>query len=217
MPDNDPAPPRKRDPERTRARILESATEVFAQRGFVGTTLAHLVDACGVNRRMIYHYFGDKRGLYRAIFVAQWQELSAALIASLAPTSTDSGTGVLAIPIAAFFDFLVEHRPFVRLMMWEGLEGGEISRDIWDEVRGPVFHGMAAVIRQAQADERMDPKLDPAHLVISLMGAVTFYFAYAPTLEQVFEADPLSDASLAEHRAHFVRLVMGLLRTPPGR
>jgi TetR/AcrR family transcriptional regulator len=207
-----------RDAAITRARILDRAAEVFAEKGFEGASISDLTEACEVNRRMIYHYFGDKEGLYRAIFVRAWEAMRAAFVEALAAPG-DEGRAPGAIhaqeallrPLGAFFDFLVERPAFVRLMAWEALEGGRISKSIWKDLRAPVFRELEALVRAAKASGAVDPAIDPAHLVISLMGATTFYFAYAPTLEQVFGRKPLGKAALAERRAQTLALARALL------
>src|SRR5690348_12945644 len=53
-----------RDPERTRAAILAAATVEFTSRGLDGARVDAIAERSGVNKRMIYHYFGGKEGLY---------------------------------------------------------------------------------------------------------------------------------------------------------
>jgi hypothetical protein len=74
---------------------------------------------------------------------------------------------------AAFFDYMAKRPRFVRLISWEGLEGGAISRSLWADVSGPLFRGVASLIAAAQQHGVLDAKLHPGHLVISLMGIVT--------------------------------------------
>ena len=50
-----------RDPERTRATILAAATAEFSRKGLDGARVDEIARRSGVNKRMIYHYFGDKR------------------------------------------------------------------------------------------------------------------------------------------------------------
>jgi AcrR family transcriptional regulator len=60
-------PPGERDPERTRAAILAAATEEFTAHGLNGARVDEIAKRSGVNKRMIYYYFGDKGGLYIAV------------------------------------------------------------------------------------------------------------------------------------------------------
>jgi AcrR family transcriptional regulator len=43
--------------------IVEAATELFAQRGFAGTSLQDIADATGLTRPALYHYFSSKEDL----------------------------------------------------------------------------------------------------------------------------------------------------------
>jgi AcrR family transcriptional regulator len=58
---------RVRDPEGTRAAILEAATRIFASRGFVGASMRDITDAAGITKSPIYYHFGSKEGLYAAV------------------------------------------------------------------------------------------------------------------------------------------------------
>src|SRR6478736_3761334 len=54
----------QRDPERTRTAILEAATKEFAENGMGGARVDAIAERAGTNKRMLYHYFGDKEQLY---------------------------------------------------------------------------------------------------------------------------------------------------------
>lgn len=62
---------RGRPPDRssldTQANLIDAATAVFAQRGYAGASVSELVRAAGVTAPVLYHHFGDKAGLYRAV------------------------------------------------------------------------------------------------------------------------------------------------------
>ncbi len=203
----------KRNPKETRARIREQATLLFAAQGYEGTSLSDIVAATGTNKRMVYHYFGDKKGLYRAIFVHEWTELKNWFdeafkkrldLAGEQPLDTRE---LLSEAIAVYIDFMIAHQYFMRLMMWEGLEGGEISRSIWTDIRGPLFVQMEFLIKQAQHENLLDDTLDPAHFIISLLGASSFYFAYSSSIGDMIGADPLSAAALSKRKQQMTHLL----------
>jgi AcrR family transcriptional regulator len=54
--------------EATRARLLQCGLRQFAQQGYTKTSTRELAEAAGVNVASISYYFGDKAGLYRAVF-----------------------------------------------------------------------------------------------------------------------------------------------------
>ncbi len=202
--------PRTRDPVRTRSRILRDATRLFARSGYDGTSTYDIVLATGFNKRMIYHYFGDKKGLYRAVFLQQWAEMKEWV--DQAPRRHPPGTPeTLTESLEILFDFFAAHQTFVRLLLWEGLEGGSISRSIWKEVRGPLFVQFESMLRQAQRAKILDHRLDPIHLIIDFLGAISYYFAYAPSIQDMLGKPALSPAALEERKTQLVRLLECLL------
>jgi AcrR family transcriptional regulator len=65
---NETARTARHDGEASRARLLHSGLRLFAQQGFSKTSTRELAEAAGVNIASISYYFGDKAGLYRAVF-----------------------------------------------------------------------------------------------------------------------------------------------------
>ncbi len=65
----DPVRHPRTDGEASRARLLSTGLRLFAQQGFAKTSTRELADAAGVNVAAIRYYFGDKAGLYRAVFL----------------------------------------------------------------------------------------------------------------------------------------------------
>ena len=56
-----------RNPAQTRVRILGAALREFAEKGFAGARVDRIARRARINKRMLYHYFGDKEGLFREI------------------------------------------------------------------------------------------------------------------------------------------------------
>ena len=106
--------PGQRDSAATRQRLLDAATEAFAAAGLEGVRVDQLAAAAGVNKRMIYHYFGDKRGLYDAVLAAAGAELSTPFdLAALAQWQTQVAQGLSGSR--------------ARLLAWEGLRLGSAA------------------------------------------------------------------------------------------
>ncbi len=65
-PSTEPSPPKAGDD--ARARLLQAGLQLFAHQGFSATSTRELAEAAQVNVAAISYYFGDKAGLYRAVF-----------------------------------------------------------------------------------------------------------------------------------------------------
>jgi AcrR family transcriptional regulator len=69
-----PSPPTasrkpRADGVEARERLLGAALQLFAEKGFAKTSTRDIAQTAGVNIASIKYYFGDKAGLYRAVFL----------------------------------------------------------------------------------------------------------------------------------------------------
>ena len=60
--------PQRSDGEPSRERLIHAALPLFARQGFAKTSTRSIAEAAGTNLAAIKYYFGDKAGLYRAVF-----------------------------------------------------------------------------------------------------------------------------------------------------
>jgi AcrR family transcriptional regulator len=51
----------------TRERLLETASHLFAEKGYASTSVREIVARAGVSKPVLYYYFQSKEGLYYAI------------------------------------------------------------------------------------------------------------------------------------------------------
>jgi AcrR family transcriptional regulator len=111
-----------------RQEIITSAMELFAKKGFRGTTTRDLATHAGINEAIIFRHFNTKEELYRAIIEHKAVEGNDARIEEfrrLAETKDDE----------QFFQavgrgFLQKHETdatFLRLLLFSALEGHELS------------------------------------------------------------------------------------------
>jgi TetR/AcrR family transcriptional regulator len=154
---------RKRDPERTRERILDAAVVEFSEHGFSGARISAIAARAGVNQQLISYYFDGKEGLYRAL-QDRWRVISAGASQPDRP---------IADVVAAFLRLSVEQRAFARLLVWDGLaDSGSHAGET-----EPYFTEMAEDVRRRQRAGELADELDPAYVLLLLFAA-----ALAPTV-----------------------------------
>src|SRR5437763_13329841 len=102
-----------RDPARTRRRILEAAFKEFAAHGFAGARVDRIARRAGINKRMLYHYFGDKEGLFREVLRRKMAQRQAWGVAT-----PDDPTESLPF----WFDNSCQDVDWIRLLEWEALQ-----------------------------------------------------------------------------------------------
>ncbi|MET9270143.1 TetR/AcrR family transcriptional regulator [Kribbella sp. NPDC003557] len=84
--------PPKRRRSNTRARLLEGALEVFAERGFHGASVEDICERAGFTRGAFYSNFGSKDELVLALFQATTDRLLEQIEALLPDLGTQPGT-----------------------------------------------------------------------------------------------------------------------------
>ena len=77
------ARPKNADGQRTRQAILDAALELFADKGFFGTSLRDVATAVGVRESALYNYFKSKEALFDALILAH-EHTKSERLASLA-------------------------------------------------------------------------------------------------------------------------------------
>src|ERR1700757_5132381 len=103
-----------RDSAATRRRLLKAAREEFPARGIAGARVDRIASAANANKAQIYHYFGDKDGLFDAVLESFTEEAVGAV-----PIDTED----LPAYAARLFDYHFDHPDLLRLVTWARLEG----------------------------------------------------------------------------------------------
>ena len=173
---------RQRDPERTRALILDAATAEFAAHGYAGARVGAIAARAGVNQQLISYYFDGKEGLYQAITERWWQR-ERELVAPGTPLSEQ----VRRYALEAL------HNPdTVRLFAWSGLEYAGPETDADQAPRADRLQRDVEAIRALQADGRLPQEVDPACLVVMLMAAAMATTTLPHVIEGLCRTDPRS-------------------------
>jgi AcrR family transcriptional regulator len=98
-----------------RAKLLECALDLFSARGYDAVGVQEIVEAAGVTKPTLYHYFNHKRGLLDTLLEEQFTPLTRAI----RPAAEYQGDLVMSLRkvMQAYFNFAVEHPVFYRLTL----------------------------------------------------------------------------------------------------
>jgi AcrR family transcriptional regulator len=187
-----------RDPERTRRRILEAALQEFSARGFAGARVGSIARRAKANKRMLYHYFADKEGLFRAVLRHKISErLSRAEV--LAP----KGDLVSSLPI--WFRQNCQDTDWVRLLAWESLQTAKNS--VLDETeRRRISRQAAARIRQKQATGNLRHDVSAEFLQLAKTSLAMFPQAL-PQLTRIIVGQSPQDPKFQRDYARFLETI----------
>lgn len=206
------AGPRKRDPAATRAKLLLAARREFAENGLAGARVDDIAARAGVNKQLVYHYFGDKDALYLAVLECVYAEIRAKEHAlKLVGLAPDKAIKKL---IESSFDHLAAHPDFIVLLNDENRGGARHVRDSdkLTDMHSPLLDMVSSILGDGVRAGIFRAGINPVHLYISIAALSYFFFSNGPTLSAIFDKDFSSAAALRARRKHVVDLVMQSLR-----
>jgi TetR/AcrR family transcriptional regulator len=194
-----------RDPQRTRERILATSLKEFAANGFAGARVDVIARRAAINKRMLYHYFGNKEGLFKAVLRRKISERQA---------WAETLSGDPAESLAFWFEAACKDPDWVRLLEWEALQ--EEDRLIDEQNRREATVRGLKRIRQRQARGQISAELDPRHVMLA-MRSLTMFPAAFPQLTRLIMGRPVSDANFQKERAAFLKKFAAAFQASPGR
>jgi AcrR family transcriptional regulator len=201
----------------TEQRLLESAGEVFAEKGFRAATIRDIIRRAGANIAAVNYHFGDKEGLYAAVF-------RYARLCCQEKFPLEAGGGgtprerLRAFVRSLLFRVLDHGRPawHWQLMAREMMEPTAALDEMVENSIKPEFSLVAGIVREITGLSAGDARVAMgAHSVI---GQVLFYrHAQAVVTrlhpQQRFDGKDLE--ALADHITEFS--IRALSPTSPGK
>jgi TetR/AcrR family transcriptional regulator len=204
--------PQRRDPAATRRKLLTAARREFAGSGLAGARVDEIAARAGVNKQLVYHYFGDKDALYLAVLEWVYEEIRAQErklnLEGLPPQQA------IKKLIESSFDHLAAHPDFIVLLNDENRGGARHVRGSHrlEAMHSPLLSMVSTILGQGVKAGVFRKGINPVHLYISIAGLSYFYFSNTPTLSAIFGKDLSSRTARQARRRHVVDLVMHSLR-----
>jgi TetR/AcrR family transcriptional regulator len=202
----------RRDPDRTREAILAAAQHEFAAKGLSGGRVDAIARRARANKRMIYHYFGNKDGLYLAALERVYEDLRGTErtldLAHLAPEAA------IRRLVEFTFDYSRRHPELISLINNENLHGAKHLRKSKKvrELHSPFVALIADILRRGVAQGVFRPGLDPVDLYITIAAVGYFYLSNNRTLSAIFGRDLGSAAACRSRKRHNVDLILHAIR-----
>lgn len=98
--------------ERTRLAILAASRRLFLERGYTGTPINAITEACGISRAGFYTYFKDKREIFNVLGKTAYRD-ALAVIAEWAEADEPFGPDDVRAWVGRYFDYMDNHGAFV--------------------------------------------------------------------------------------------------------
>jgi AcrR family transcriptional regulator len=182
----------QRDPERTRAEILEVATREFAENGYSGARVDEIAEQTRTTKRMLYYYFASKEGLYTEVLERAYSDIRAA------EQSVD-----------------VEHLDpdFIRLVSIENIHRAEHMRASgrFADLNMPAIDRIARILERGRAEGTFTRDADAVDVHMLISAYCVFRIANRHTWETLFNRDLLDPETREHHRTMLGDIVVDYL------
>jgi AcrR family transcriptional regulator len=201
-----------RDPQPTRARILAAAKAEFARGGLGGARVDRIAALAGANKRMLYYYFDNKDGLFRAVLEAAYEHIRESEKA-LHLDAVDPSEAIRRL-IAFTWTYYLEHPEFLSLLNSENLHRAEHLKASTRvrRMHSPFVAMIREILERGVKAGVFRAGVDAVQLYISIAALAYFYLGNNYTLSAIFGRDLKAKKARDERLAHMTELVLGYLR-----
>lgn len=192
---------------------MTAAETLFATLTFSGTQVGAVAAAAGVNKRLIYHYFGDKAGLYREVLRRvhrRWTTFDYFKDAPKEPIEFIDGF------VCWSFQKYMDDPNFVRLIVGENISEGKHF-----EIASPspftwlLLTTFSEVVQRGKIQGRIREDVDHVHLLATIIALCFFTFSNAYTMSRTLQMD-FRDRGVLQQRLAQIREVIrrSIIATP---
>lgn len=190
-------------------RLIETATMLFARKGFHAVSIRELAQAANVNSALISYYFKSKEGLYREVLEEQFVLIAQMLkqIEEQPPVSPTEGITMYAENIAGIH----QQRPYLtRFIISELMNPTPCCEGVIKKYLSRLFGFLHTVFEEGIARGEFKRELKHDFAIVSLAGIMNFFFIAKPLFQEWTSAgEPVGEAYTAQALDTFLN---GILR-----
>ncbi len=202
----------KQDPEAVRADILRAARAEFAEHGLSGARVQDIAERIKTSKRMIFYYFGDKEGLYRAVLEAEYKSVRQAEselnLEGLAPLEA------LQKLVEFTFDHHRANPEFIRLVMIENIHNARHLKELQNlaSTSSAAISQLERICAAGKAAGVFRADVSPLVLHWQISAMSFFNVANENTFRTNFGADLFAAEGQAQLRREAVRSILSAVR-----
>ena len=200
-------------PQSTRDSLLETASQVFAEKGFDASSVREITSRAGTNLGAITYHFGSKAGLFEAVLARH----QSPLVEKMEAAAWGPGTTLerLEAVVRTHFSHLAEH-PEVRRLLSQVLLGPAALPEAAAQNLRRMMGAVAGLIARGQK-EGVFRQGDPRLLTIAVMSQPIMLNVMRGPLRAGPHIEMDDAAVRADLLANALRFIRGGLLRSPGR
>lgn len=203
-----------RDPQATQKRILAAAKHEFSKYGLGGARVDRIAMRAKSNKRMLYHYFGNKESLFQRTLEDAYGDFRAAE-AALNIEQDDPVTAMRRL-VAFTWDYYLDNPEFITLVNSENLHKARHIKGskTMDVLNRPFVARMEELLRRGAASGAFRSGLDAVQILITVAGLGYHYLNNRYTGAVVYGRDVSSAAALKARGEFNIDALLRIVCTP---
>jgi len=203
--------PTTRDPDASKESILVAATQEFAELGLAGARVDRIAERAGVNKRMLYYYFGQKDDLFLAVLERTYEKIRNEE-QKLNLTEVEPVEAIRRL-VSFTWNYYLQNPEFIPLLNSENLHQARHLKQSTKikSLHSPFVSMLEEVLGRGRQAGVFRSGADPVHLYISIASLAYFYLSNQHTLSTIFDRNLLSRRARAERLSHIIDFVLGYL------
>jgi AcrR family transcriptional regulator len=203
-----------RDAEETRRRLLAAAKQEFARHGLGGARVDVIAERAKANKRMLYHYFGNKDDLFQVVLENAYLDIRHAeqklQLDNLEPRKA------LETLVRFTWNYYLKNPEFITLVNSENLHRAKhLKKSEIIKIYNRRFVAMVSdILERGVKANCFRPNVDPVQLNITIAAIGYYYITNRYTGSIVFERDLMDSAALEERLTFNVETVLRIVCLP---
>ena len=203
----------KRDASATKKRILTAAKNEFSKKGLGGARIDEIALKSKANKRMIYHYFGNKEALFLKTLEDAYIGIRGAE-QSLNLIELDPEEALIKL-VRFTWDYYLKNPEFITLVNSENLHKGKHLKKskIIEDISNKFVSMVGAILDKGVASGQFRSGIDPVQLNITIAAIGYYYLTNRHTGAIVYQRD-LDSAEAYNERLKFnIETILRLVKT----
>lgn len=202
----------KQNPEKVREDILAVASIEFAEQGFSGARVNIIAERTQTSKRMIYYYFGDKAGLYKAV-IARTYETTRQGEREL-DLNHLSATAALEQLIEYTFNHHRADPHFIRLVMVENIHEGQHlpDQETFREINAPAIEKLSEIYQRGVESGEFLSGIPALHIHWQISALCFFNVSNRITFSRAFGQELYTESGQKALLEEIKRTIIGGLR-----
>ena len=204
---------RKRDSSATKKRILDAAKKEFSNKGLSGARMDEIALKSKANKRMIYHYFGNKEALFLKTLEDAYVEIRSAE-QGLNLIELDPEDALITL-VKFTWDYYLKNPEFITLVNSENLHKGKHLKKskIIEDISNKFVSMVGAILDKGVKSGQFRAGIDPVQLNITIAAIGYYYLTNKHTGAIVYQRE-LDSKDAYDERLNFnIETILRLVKT----